>query len=550
MPSRQPKRRQSAPPAESPRSFILPLLERLPGLLAILLVLIASGRIASTYTVFNHTIDEPAHIAAGMEWLDRHVYLYEPQHPPLARAAAAVGPYLLGIRSQGTPGTGFEAESMEGAKILYRDRHYDLTLAVARLGILPFFWIACLVVYGWGKRLHGPAAAVIALFFFTFLPPILAHAGLATTDMALTAFLGAAFVALLRWAERPTWKNGILFGAATGLAAISKFSSLVFFPASAALALAGYLFFQRPAISALMASAKERLPSFGLAVAVGAVIIGASYRFSLSAFFAGIGAVAAHNAEGHPTYLLGERSSSGFWYFYPVVLAVKTPLALVLLFGAALWWIFRDSSRLRRDWPVLAFMGGIVLVALSSRIQIGVRHILPVYFGMSLLSAAAIVDWIGQARTRAWIRATIGVLMVWFAASSLLSHPDYLAYTNELAGESPEKVLADSDLDWGQDMKRLSARLHQVGAGQVSFSPTVLADFEGELGFPRVTESNPVAPSAGWNAVSMSYWKVRRLGLMDTHREVVLWPDRVPPGERVGKGVMLWYFPPSMERPR
>jgi len=169
---------------------------------------------------------------------------------------------------------------------------------------------------------------------------------------------------------------------------------------------------------------------------------------------------------------------------------------------------------------------------------------------MSLLSAAAIVDWIGQARTRAWIRATIGVLMVWFAASSLLSHPDYLAYTNELAGESPEKVLADSDLDWGQDMKRLSARLHQVGAGQVSFSPTVLADFEGELGFPRVTESNPVAPSAGWNAVSMSYWKVRRLGLMDTHREVVLWPDRVPPGERVGKGVMLWYFPPSMERPR
>jgi hypothetical protein len=550
VPPRPPKRRQSAPPAESRRSFILRLLERQAGLLAILLVLIASVRIASTYTVFNHTTDEPAHIAAGMEWLDRHVYLYEPQHPPLARVAAALGPYLLGIRSQSTSGTGFEAESMEGAKILYRDRHYDLTLAVARLGILPFFWIACLVVYGWGKRLHGPAAAVIALFFFTFLPPILAHAGLATTDMALTAFLGAAFVTLLRWAERPTWKNGLLFGGATGLAAISKFSSLVFFPVSAALALAGYLFFRRPTISAVFASAKERLPSFGLAVAVGAVIIGAIYRFSLSAFFAGIRAVAAHNAEGHPTYLLGERSSSGFWYFYPVVLAVKTPLALVLLFGVALWWIVRDTGRLRRDWPVLAFIGGILLVALGSRINVGVRHILPVYLGVSLLSAAAIVDWIGQVRTHPWIHAAIGVLMVWFAASSLLSHPDYLAYTNELAGGSPEKVLADSDLDWGQDMKRLSARLHEVGAKQVAFSPTVLADFEGELGFPRVAESNPVAPSAGWNAVSMSYWKVRRLGLMDTHPEAVLWPDRVPPGERVGKGVMLWYFPPSTGGPK
>jgi Dolichyl-phosphate-mannose-protein mannosyltransferase len=535
---------------ESPHSLILPLLEQRSGWLAILLVLIASVRIASTYTVFNHTTDEPAHIGSGMEWLDRHAYLYEPQHPPLARVAVALGPYLLGIRSQATPGIGFEAESMEGAKILYRDRHYDLALAMARLGILPFFWVACLVVYAWGKRRYGPAAAVLALLFFSFLPPVLAHAGLATTDMALTAFLGAAFLTLLRWAEHPTWKNGVLFGAATGLAVISKFSSLVFFPASAALALGGFLLFQRPALSELISSAKERLPSFAVGAAVGVVIIAAIYRFSLSAFFAGIRAVEAHNAQGHPTYLLGERSTSGFWYFYPVVLAVKTPLALVLLFGTALWWICRDSGRLRRDWPVLAFIGGILLVALCSRICIGVRHILPVYFGVSLLSASAVVDWIGQARPPTWTRVAVGGLLIWFAADSLWHHPDYLAYTNELAGNSPEKVLADSDLDWGQDMKRLSTRLHDVGATQVAFSPTVLADFEAEMGFPRITESNPVAPSPGWNAVSLSYWKVRRLGLMETHPEVVVWPDRVPPGERVGKGVMLWYFQPPSGGPK
>ena len=275
----------------------------------------------------------------------------------------------------------------------------------------------------------------------------------------------------------------------------------------------------------------------------GALIVAAIYRFSLSAFFAGIRAVEAHDTEGHVTYLLGQRSSSGFWYFYPVVLAVKTPLALLLLLGMALWWTFRDPNRLRRDWPVLAFMAGILLVALFSRINIGVRHILPVYFGFSLLAAAALPDWLGQARSRPWIRVVLGALILWFAASSLVCHPDYLAYTNELAGGAPEKVLADSDLDWGQDMKRLAARLRAEGATQVTFDPVVLADFEGEMGFPRILPGNPVAPSPGWNAVSLSYWKVRRLGLFDTHPEAVLWPDRVPPGERVGKGVMLWYFP-------
>jgi hypothetical protein len=550
--SRQQKRRHAASAAThpSPSPILLPLLERRSGLLACLLVLIASARIASTYTVFNHTADEPAHIASGMQWLDRHVYLYEPQHPPLARVAAALGPYLLGIRSQGTPGTGLEQESLEGAKILYKDHHYDLTLALARLGIMPFFWLACLVVYAWGKRSYGPAAAVIALFFFSFLPPILAHASLATTDMAVTAFLGAAFLTGLMWAERPTWKHGLLFGAATGLAAVSKFSSLVFFPAAVVLALAGYLFFYRPSPAALMAAVKERLPSFGLAVATGALIVAAMYRFSLAALFAGIRAVETHNSEGHFAYLLGRRSTSGFWYFYPVVLAVKTPLALLVLLALALWWTCRERDRVRRDWPVWAFAGGILLVAFFSRINIGVRHILPIYFGFSLIAAAAIADCMKTSRTRPWVRAGLGVLTVWFAASSLWCHPDYLAYTDELAGSAPEKVLADSDLDWGQDMKRLSARLRQLGATQVTFDPTILADFEGELGFPRMAPSSPVMPSPGWNAVSLSLWKVRRLRLLDTHPEAVLWPDRVAPGERVGKGAMLWYFPMPTEPPK
>src|SRR5260370_12456479 len=70
----------------------------------LVLTLIASARIAATYTVFNETVDEPAHIACGMEWLDKGVYRYEPQHPPLARVMTAIAPYLAGSRATGPPG--------------------------------------------------------------------------------------------------------------------------------------------------------------------------------------------------------------------------------------------------------------------------------------------------------------------------------------------------------------------------------------------------------------------------------------------------------------
>ena len=169
--------------------------------LAIFLALTALGsvRIVSTYWVFNHTIDEPAHIACGMEWLDQHVYRYEPQHPPLARVMTALLPYMTGEHYCGKKGI-----YNEGAAILYARGHYDRVLALARLGILPFFWLGCWIVYLWTRRSFGEPAAFFATLSFTFLPPILAHAGLATTDMALTATFGAAFLAMLLWVERPS----------------------------------------------------------------------------------------------------------------------------------------------------------------------------------------------------------------------------------------------------------------------------------------------------------------------------------------------------------
>lgn len=532
---------------------ILAYLERHSLALAIGLVLLATVRIAATYTVFNHTFDEPAHIACGMEWLDKGTYTLEPQHPPLARVAVALGPYLLGIRSPEPPRKQFPI-FVEGREILDSGHHYDLTLSLARLGVLPFFWLACAVAYWWGRRYFSPAIGLLSLAMFSFLPPVLAHAGLATTDMALTACLGASFLCGMVWLEEPTRAHALWFGAASGLAFLSKFSFLVFLPAAAGLALLWYFVSERPALGAMARALVSRLPQLALAILVACLIVWAGYRFSLHPeIYAGIKQVMAHNAGGHTGYLLGERRTTGFWYFYEVALAVKTPLAFLVLMGIGIAAACRRQASLRRLYVPFAFSAAILLVGAFSHINIGIRHVLPIYLGFSLLAAVAAVRLLESGDTRPWIRAALAMLLVWFAGSSLLSHPDYLPYFNELAGSQPEKILVDSDLDWGQDMKRLGARLRQSNAPSVAFITSLVADLEGEFGFPPVKGFRPAVPDPGWNAVSVSKWKEERLGLGDTYMDVPLWPDRlmemqgqpnVPQPERIGKGILLWYFPP------
>jgi hypothetical protein len=125
----------------------------------------------------------------------------------------------------------------------------------------------------------------------------------------------------------------------------------------------------------------------------------------------------------------------------------------------------------------------------------------------------------------------------------LWSHPDYLAYFNELGGSQPEKILVDSDLDWGQDLKRLARRLHDAGAQEVAFLPLTLGDIEHEMGLPAIHGMDVQHPSRGWNAVGVTCWKELRLGLGDLHPEAALWPDRFEPTERVGKSMLLYYVP-------
>ena len=404
---------------------------------------------------------------------------------------------------------------------------------------------------------------MIATGLFTLLPPVLAHAGLATTDMALTACLGAAFFTLVLWAESPTWKRSLLLGVTVGLAVLAKFTALLFLPSAAALALLFYIAIARPGGNQLLGLAQERAPAFGLAVVTGALIIWAGYWFSFGKvpewslslpapeLFDGIRSGMRHNQEGHVSYLLGRVSAKGFWYYFPVVLAVKTPIAFLLLSGLGAYLAWKKRARLAYCLP-LAFSLGILLPAMAGQINIGVRHILPIYLGLSIAAAVAVVqllEWSRAGReTRTWLALAAGLLVSWMAASGAISHPDYLSYFNEFAAD-PETVLVDSDLDWGQDAKRLAKRMREVGATEINYGPpNHLTDYLMTWpGLPRFIPIRPAFPAEGWTVVSPTIDRTTQYGLYYRYPNLIPWYDRRPPTEKVG-ALRLYYVPPGSLR--
>ncbi len=205
-----------------------------PSWIVAALIAIAIARIVATYPVLSATMDEPDHIAAGMEWIDRGTYTYGYEHPPLARVMLAAPLYAKGVRSSGD-----DEMISEGNLILYTGHEHRWRLALARMGNLPFLILASVVVWLWARRWFGATAGLWAVLFFTFLPPALAHAGLATLDMAATASCALALYELIRWREEPSMTRAVVLGVALSLAVLCKFSVPVFLIACAAIGLLG-----------------------------------------------------------------------------------------------------------------------------------------------------------------------------------------------------------------------------------------------------------------------------------------------------------------------
>ena len=502
---------------------------RAAALAAILLAAIAVARVVSTWRIFTHTFDEPVHLSAGVEWLDRRHYSVE-ENPPLARIAIGLLPFLSGRQFKPVDPHVQNAEWLQGDIILYEEGDYWQTLSLARAGALPFLVLAIAVTFFWARSLYGDAAAVVAVILLTSAPPVLAHSGLATADAAAMATLAAALRTLELWIGQPSMRRATLFGLAAASAFLTKFSSIAFLGAALIL----LLLYVRPRLT------RQHALTATAALAIVVAASAALYFFSWPALAAGVRELYLHNRKGHEAYLLGRISRTGIWYFFPVILAVKAPLGFLVAGVAGA--VRAIASRIGREaFPALAAVA-ILAVSMTSRITIGVRHILPLFPLLAICGGGFVVAlWRSR---RAAARTLAAACVAWEVVVCAAAHPDYLPYFNEVAGAHPETIAVDSDLDWGQDIGRLGDFVRRHGIRQLS-----VALFDTEI-LPRHIPASlrrlpPWQPASGWIAIS----ETMRIGVYHGGPGAYAWLDRYQPVAHAGKSIRIYFIRPSGARP-
>lgn len=499
-----------------------------------IVVAIAAFAVLSTARVFSATVDEPAHIAAGLQWLSTGEYTYDLPHPPLGRLAIAIGPYLRGERSHGAA-----AVFDEGAAILGSGAHFVETLASARHGVIVFFLLLCATVWAWGHNLGGEPGGAIAAFFLVTNPNVLAHAGLATTDVAGAAGTVLALFAAIRWARRPTLGAAVVAGVAIGFATCTRLSALGFVSGPLAVWYIARAWAERRWGFGANSAAKS-LRQIGLALGVAALVIATAYRFDVAPFLEGLRLFFLHGNTGHDAFLLGEPRRHGWWYYYPIAVLVKTPLPLLLLavLGAA---IAMQRLVRNRDWtgaaPTLAATA-MLAISLCVRVDLGVRLVLPIYPLMALVAAQGMLGLWRQRPVLAGRAASVALAAA-AAFTVVRAQPDHLAYFNPLAGSHPERVLVDSNLDWGQDLYRLRDTLEARGIRDsihIAYFGTTSPD---SVGIRNSSFLNLRRRSTGWIAVSETFLAGEWVG------RAYAWLHDIPPVARIGRGMRLWYIPPD-----
>lgn len=566
------------------------------------LTVIGAARIVSSSSAHFQTSDEGLHIGCGVLWMNgRHLPACLEQ-PPLARVAAVLPLYLTGVLparfSRPIPSEDdFETLKDQGIADLRKSfmSAYERTLALGRLGILPFFVAASCVVWFWTRRWFGDPAAVAAVFLFQGLPPVLAHAGLVTTDMALAAGVPAALYFTVRWLERPTAGRSTLLGLAIGLAVLAKHSAVPFLAVGVTLIGIAKVIEERHERQGPRFSLRLRLKPMFLIGVVVFTVAWAGYGFSsapaavpasrphkvfrvtgidrmltgkpgvidalnraiespipLGDLARGARLVLWHGQTGHPAFFLGEVRTDGWWHFFPVLIALKTPIPFLILFVIGCAYLRRAGGPVPAWQKLAPLLGaaGILLVGVASRIDIGLRHILPVYPLLAIVAGVGLQALFSERRYRGLARLGAASLAIWFVASSVRAHPDYLPYFNELV-RHPEQIVADSDLDWGQDVKRLFAALRELRAEKLSYACLGCAYLRmaGPYrlpGAPReLEELEPYRPVSGWVAVSEWAFAVR--GEMERRQSgrdqrAFEWLDSYS-FRRIGRSIRLYQVP-------
>jgi 4-amino-4-deoxy-L-arabinose transferase-like glycosyltransferase len=545
-------------------------------LLASLLLILFAAQTALGSPVNSAAFDEEYHLAAGYAYLRTGDPRLATEHPPLVNLWNALPLAFL------NPKLPLESPAWQNAipddfgDVFLWQANTDQAVRIVLLGRLPIMALGVLlgtVVFRWATDLFGPSAGLLALALYAFDPNLIAHSRLSTTDLGLAAAMTFAMWRLWAWLAKPTRWNLILVGVAAGAAMTAKFTGLMLAPMFALVAL-----IHPPLQSRMMF---RRLLDLVIAGLVALLVVWAVYGFEIRAglpaatYWRGLIKIWTEYSQGYPTFLLGQVSRTGWWYYFPVTFALKTPLpTLILLVTGVALSITKGTEQ--RASAALIPPALLMVAAMFSPLTIGYRHILPILPFVIIVAGNTANFGIVWLKPDEYTKIQISLprhlvtlspcllvtaLLIWQLASAALIFPHHLSYFNELAGgpRNADKILVDSNLDWGQDLPALKAWIDTKGIDHVNLSyfgtalPGVYGvrywPLPGFLHFtsnPEMDSFNPYTPEPGWYAISATSL---RQGLLWREPDLFAYFRDQTPVARAGYSILLYKVDYPLEAP-
>lgn len=472
----------------------------------------------------SETFDEPAHLYAGYAYWLRGDFGVNPEHPPLPKLVAALPALLVDHPKFSEPiDVYFRVVGYFGGIPMTSSPDSEKILDHARAAMAVLALLLAVVVMLAAWEMFGRTTALFALALIVFDPLIVAHGPLVTTDIATALFMFAATYAFYRFAKRPTVLRLIVCGVACGLALASKHSAIFLCPVLICLAVCELVLVRRRDAVQAASAAEQKGVRASLMMSVSLVgiavfaltILWAFYGFRYAArpngktmipataeyvnqlnhpaegmairiaeryhllpesYLYGLTDIVIACRDGRIMNLFGRQYPHGRWFYFPMAMLVKCTLGLLLLllllpFAARFWRREHLREIVFLIVPPAAFLGW----AMTSNLDIGVRHILPAFPYLMVLAAAGAVSL--AHRTRAWAWAVGGLLLL-HAASSLRAAPNYLPYSNEVFGgpNNTWRSLADSNVGWSSGLKALQAYIEKKQIKDCWFAYSGLPD--------------------------------------------------------------------------
>lgn len=569
-------------------------------------VLAAVAWTVSAAVALSTTFDEPHHLTTGLAWWQFGDARWWSENPPLPKIVIAALPYLTGLRLRSNPAAAPDRDPWDvGLELLDGRSDAERMLLLARLGTVAFLLLALGATWLLAGGRRRPLAATIATALVATYPPLLGHAGLATTDVAAVATVLLFLVTLDRWVGAPTRGGAASVGAAFACALLCKLTAPLF----CAAVVVGWVVGRRLGDGVWLGerrgdggSGPAGRRDLALQVALGAVaaffVTWAGYRFSvgrLEAFapadYLGTAVVPAeaarsgfmrwlchlrlpapevlhgalflraHDQHGHTAFLFGRLSEHGFWNFYLVGLLLKSPLPFLALVVTAVGVGGRRVARgldARALGAGLAALGTLGLSTVMT-VNIGMRHLLCAAPLLAIFVGRTLAPWLESRVERRQRAIGFGALAAAIAANVAIvqrAHPELFAYFNPLAGREPGHALIDSDLDWGQDMGLLKRELRARRIDTIHYGLFAIVN-PCDPGMPTMQVLEPGKPVGGWVVLSEQFYRstlhfsFRRASCAPDAKyqfhadpgDAFDWLKQVPLTARIGASLRLYHLP-------